>query len=256
MYHDYVKKSMPKVKLAELAWVELEEIAPRVRLGIVPIGAIEPYGPHLPMSTDGIVAEWIALKVAERYRGIVTPLLFLGNSALFSDFPGTMSISDAAIYELLQGVGAGLRSAGFTELLVINGHAGNSPAISKYLANEAVKLFQKVLQIDVWRLAESLGQDLFAGTIGAFTHAGPCATSIMMAVAPHLVNQDAFMACEPVTPRLLPGSYAPVPFRTLYPKAYAGDVKKASPEVGKLLLERMVDYIIKTLESVNPVGSS
>lgn len=238
---------MPKLRLADFTWMELEEIAKKVKLGIVPIGAIEPYGPHLPMSTDGIVAEWIALRVAERCGGIVTPLIFFGNSALFSDFPGTISINDTTIYELLQGIGTGLRSAGFTELLVINGHAGNSSAVSKYLTQEAAQSFQQTLQIDVWRLAESLGQDLFAGITGAFAHAGPCATSIMMVVAPHLVQQEALTACDSVVPHLLPGSYTPVSFRKLYPKAYAGDAQKASPEAGKLLLERMVDYIAEIL---------
>lgn len=242
---------MSKTRLSDFSWVELERVACEVKLGIIPVGAIEPYGPHLPVSTDGIVAEWIATQVAERYGGIVTPLLFVGNSALFSDFPGTMTIDDTVLYQLLASTAKGLYSAGFTELLVINGHAGNSLAINKYLSHEAVQLFHRVLQIDVWRLAESLGQDLFAGITGAFAHAGPCATAVMLAIAPHLVRQEALQTAEPVTPVWLPGTYVPISFRKLYPKAYAGDLQRANPEVGRLLLERVIDYVIKALQKAD-----
>lgn len=233
------------------SWVELERIAREVKLGIIPVGAMEPYGPHLPMSTDGIVAEWIATQVAERYGGIVTPLVFLGNSALFSDFPGTMTIDDAALYHLIASIAQGLHSAGFTELLIVNGHAGNSLAINKYITHEAVKFFRRVLQIDVWRLAESLGQDLFVGMTGPFAHAGPCATSIMLAIAPHLVRQEVLQMSETVPPVWPPGVYVPVPFRKMYPRAYAGDIRRASPEIGKLLLERIIDHIMKALQKAD-----
>lgn len=242
---------MSRTRLSNFTWIELERVARDARLGIIPVGAIEPYGPHLPVSTDGIVAEWIALQVAERCGGVVTPLVFVGNSALFSDFPGTMTIDDVVLYQILAGVAQGLHSAGFTELLVINGHAGNSSVINRYLTHEAVQLFHRVLQIDVWRLAESLGQDLFAGIIGAFTHAGPCATAVMLAIAPDLVRKEALQTAEQVTPIWLPGTYLPILFRKLYPKAYAGDIQRANPEAGKLLLERIVNYVVKAIQKAD-----
>ena len=250
---------MCSVRLDELSWREVDELGRKTSLAILPIGATEQYGPHLPLCTDGLVARWLALRVAERYGGIVTPLIPVGCSSLFLDFPGTLSISDSAVYEIMRSMGSGLHSSGFRQLLVINGHAGNSASISRYLAEEARKLFEAVLQIDVWRLAEAVGEDLFAGIPGAFGHAGPCATSVMMAVAPKLVRRDAVEASEPVALRWPPGVYLPVAFRTTYPSGYAGDVRQASPERGRTLLERIVEHILAVLRETevprNPDGA-
>lgn len=236
------------MRLAELSWREVEEFGSQIPLAVLPVGATEQYGPHLPLWTDSLVAEWLALRVATRRGGIVAPLIPVGSSSLFLDFPGTLSISDTAVYEVVRGVGRGLHAAGFSQLLIINGHAGNSAPISRYLAEEARTLFPSVLQVDVWRLAEGLGQDLFADISGAFGHAGPCATSIMLAIAPNLVRREALEAGKPVTPRWAPGVYLPIPFRTVYPDGYAGDIRQASPEKGKMLIERMVAHVVTTLE--------
>ncbi len=236
------------VLLDQLPWREVDELSRKISLAILPIGATEQYGPHLPLCTDGLVARWLALRVAERHGGLVTPLIPVGNSSLFLDFPCTLSISDAVVYEIVRDVGSGLHSSGFQRLLVINGHAGNSPSISRYLAEEARKLFEAVLQIDVWRLAEAVGQDLFAGISGAFGHAGPCATSVMMAIAPDLVRQNVVEVSEPVALQWPAGVYLPISFRTTYPSGYAGDVRRASPEKGRTLLEKMVDHILAVLQ--------
>jgi len=238
---------MPLAHYGELPWPELEEFArdcPRV---VLPLGAVEPYGPHLPLCTDGLVAEWVATAVAKRTGGVVAPLLPVGNSSLFLDFPGTLSVSDQTLGELVRGVGRGFLSAGFSELLVINGHAGNSLVIASYL-NEVRKEFRMLIQVDVWRLLEALGQDLFAGVAGAFGHAGPCATSLVLAIAPKLVRTPKLANMDIVTPRWLPGVSSPIPFRTLYPQGYAGDVSQASSEKGALLLDRLVNYVVSLLQ--------
>ena len=244
------------VSWAELSWREIDELGRKTSLAILPIGTTEQYGPHLPLCTDGLVAEWLALRVAERYGGLVTPLIPMGNSSLFLDFPGTLSISDNAVHDIVRGIGSGLHSSGFKQLLIINGHAGNSASISRYLTEEARKLFEAALQIDVWRLAEAVGQDLFAGISGAFGHAGPCATSVMMAIVPDLVRQDVAEAGEPVALRWPPGVYVPISFRTAYPSGYAGDVRQASPEKGRKLLEKMVDHILTILQETGVPNNS
>ena len=206
------------VSWAERSWREIDELGRKTSLAILPIGATEQYGPYLPLCTDSLAAEWLALRIAERRGGLVAPLIPVGNSFLFLDFPGTLSISDDAVPDIVRGIGSGLHASGFKHLLVINGHAGNSASISRYLAEEAQRLFEAVLQIDVWRLAEAVGQDLFTGISGAFGHAGPCATSVMMAIAPDLVRQNVAEAGEPVALRWPPGVYVPISFRTAYPR--------------------------------------
>ncbi len=238
---------MPLSNLLYLCRTEVEELTRTKPLAIIPIGATENYGPHLPLGTDSIVAEWLALRVAERHGGMVAPLMPVGCSQLFQDFPGTLSISEPTVYAILQGLGQSLHSSGFRHLLIINGHAGNSSAISKYLAEEGRTLFQTALQIDVWRLAESLGQDLFAGVVGAFGHAGPCATSLMLAIAPELVQLEITGSYPPVRPRWLPGVYAPGTFRSIYPEGYVGDIGRSSAEKGKELINRMLNYILGIL---------
>lgn len=120
--------------MAPLRWDQLtgEEVHQRLkerRLVILPLGAVEAHGPHLPTGTDNLLAAAIAERVAERVGGVLLPLLPYGQVWSLQDFPGSLSISSETLANLVVELGMSLQRQGVALLALINGHMGNVPAL-------------------------------------------------------------------------------------------------------------------------------
>ncbi len=100
-------------------------------LVIIPSGAFEVYGPHLPLGTDTLVANKIAGLVAERVNAIIGPVLEAGESSELEDFPGTITISSESFKQYLWDTLRSLEKWGFKDFLFVNTHLGNVPIINQ-----------------------------------------------------------------------------------------------------------------------------
>lgn len=106
---------------------------------IVPIGAIEQHGPHLPTGTDAYIADALARRVALRLGdALVTPAIRVGQSAHHGAFAGTISISDEVLGRLLDAHVESLLKHGTRSVVVFSSHAGNYPALARWSAPKAV----------------------------------------------------------------------------------------------------------------------
>ena len=98
-------------------------------LAILPIGALEQHGPHLPVITDTISASTVAIAaarlVADDMPVAVLPGLWLGMSEHHLPFGGTISVDYATMRAMLNCIARSLVSGGFKRLLIVNGHGGN-----------------------------------------------------------------------------------------------------------------------------------
>ena len=111
--------------LAHLAWPDAKEAADAGRLVIVPTGAIEAHGPHLPLDVDTHQAEAVALRLAERISALVAPAIAYGYSTTFMAFSGTVTLSAETYQQVVFEVGASLIEGGFRRLLILNGNRPN-----------------------------------------------------------------------------------------------------------------------------------
>ncbi|MGY1623709.1 mycofactocin biosynthesis peptidyl-dipeptidase MftE [Geodermatophilus sp. SYSU D00965] len=207
--------------LAGAAWPDL----PERPLLLVPLGAVEQHGHHLPLATDTTVACAVAESAVDALDGVLlAPALAYGASGEHEDFPGTISIGTEALTGLLVEYG---RSAGrwVGRLVVVNGHGGNLGA----------------LRTAVPRL-RSEGRDVAwfpCGVPGADAHAGRTETSLVLHVEPARVRADRAVAGE-TTPiaQLLPRLRAEG-VRAVSPTGVLGDPAGASAEEGAQLLAAM-----------------
>ncbi|MGY1590696.1 mycofactocin biosynthesis peptidyl-dipeptidase MftE [Geodermatophilus sp. SYSU D00708] len=207
--------------LAGAAWPDL----PERPLLLVPLGAVEQHGHHLPVATDTTVACAVAESAVDGLDGVLlAPALAYGASGEHEDFPGTISIGTEALTGLLVEYG---RSAGrwVGRLVVVNGHGGNLDA----------------LRTAVPRL-RSEGRDVAwfpCGVPGADAHAGRTETSLVLHVEPARVRDDRAVAGE-TTPiaQLLPRLRAEG-VRAVSPTGVLGDPAGASAEEGAQLLAAM-----------------
>jgi mycofactocin precursor peptide peptidase len=182
------------VEIAQARWPECEDVP----VLLVPVGATEQHGPHLPLGTDTA----IAATVAARSGLPVAPALPYGASGEHESFPGTVSIGTGILAAVI--VELGRSACRFARRLVlVNGHGGNVGALRAAVV-----------------LLRSEGRDVAwfpCGVPGADAHAGHHETGVMLALAPDTVRPDL----------AAPGNTAPL--RELMPAISAGSVRDVSP---------------------------
>ena len=141
----------------------------------VPLGSCEQHGPHLPLGTDSIIAEYLCQELASQMDLIVVaPTIAISASGEHAGFTGTLSIGTEALSTVLIEL---VRSADWADAVIfVNGHGGNAEAVTRAL-----------------RTAKLEGRKAFAwwpSLPDADAHAGFAETSMMLAIAPHLVDMS------------------------------------------------------------------
>ncbi len=176
--------------LGEITWPEAKKRFKEVDVALLPVGAIEQHGLHLPLDTDAYDANFLSQKVAEMCsdpKPIVLPLIPYGVSYHHDDFKGTISITNETLSSLVYEIGMSLANHGIKKLVIINGHGGNSPALqfAAQKINRDAHIFTCVdsgetSDTDIERIAETEND----------VHAGEIETSTSLAIRPELVKLD------------------------------------------------------------------
>ncbi|MDH5522120.1 MAG: mycofactocin biosynthesis peptidyl-dipeptidase MftE, partial [Acidimicrobiia bacterium] len=202
----------------------------RIRYLLVPLGATEQHGPHLPLATDTIIAAAWATAVAARIDGAVAaPALPYGSSGEHEGFPGTLSIGRDALERVIVEL---VRSAArfCDQVMFVSGHGGNSPVLEPTVARMIAEGHRVAWVSPRW----PAGVDVDA-------HAGLTETSLLLHLQPDLVGP--FAAVEGTTdplPELMPtlrtGGLAAVS-----DNGVLGDPRRATAEHGAVLFEHLVD---------------
>ncbi len=120
--------------LPHMSWTEVEELLTRTDMVILPVGALEQHGAHLPIGTDILNGLERAKLVAQRTDVLVAPILFPGNSPYHLGFAGTISLPAELIQEVFFEAAQSLMRHGFRRFLILNSHGGNR-VISQYIAD-------------------------------------------------------------------------------------------------------------------------
>ncbi|MFJ4090000.1 creatininase family protein [Kitasatospora sp. NPDC089913] len=95
------------------------------RIAVLPVGSFEQHGDHLPLTTDTVVASLIAQRIAADHDLFLLPPITLSCSHEHAHMPGTVSISAATLYAVINDIWKSLRASGVPGLLIVNGHGGN-----------------------------------------------------------------------------------------------------------------------------------
>jgi creatinine amidohydrolase len=233
-------------RLAQMNWVDVERKLSGNDLCLIPVGAVEVYGPHMPLGTDGIVAEALAQTVADRLDALVTPLIPVGYSADLLSFPGTLSVPTAAVKQYCAGVAESLFLAGARRILFVNGHLGNVGPIDEVCQDLSRPNGQRRLaQVDVWRFIQPLSDGLLRSTEWKFGHAGEAMTAVMLHLHPDWVLMQRAERAAPTRPADQLGLSRPFSYREFAPMGTLGDATLATAEAGKELFERMVTATVE-----------
>ncbi|MCD6032950.1 MAG: Creatininase, partial [Thermomicrobiales bacterium] len=190
--------SQEPLLLADLSSPETRDLLPRIELVLIPVGAHEQHGPSIAVSTDTISAEALCRAAAARVGPAVAvaPAVPWGVSWHHLRFAGTISLRPSTLIAVLEDVVGSLHGHGVRRFLVVNGHGGNSAAITTAIEqikhDTSVPLIAAVFGYAL--IAEQAKLLLPAGAIG---HGGGDEAAVVMAVAPHRAKPAAFAAPRP-----------------------------------------------------------
>ena len=230
--------------------LDYRAFAHRVRenpLVILPIGALEAHGPHLPLGADQIQAELTAIALAERMQALVAPTVAYGSTPNTRGFPGTVCLSMAQLGTHVAGVLGELARWGVRRILVLSGHGERSHiAALREASDETVRAHPEVRIVvlcDYEFVYELRGKEAPI-TDG---HAGLLETSRMMALAPERVGTERPSAENRHSP-FVPGP----PTATEWPESVIGDSHGASPELGNRVQAYVLDRLADTVGALLP----
>jgi creatinine amidohydrolase len=226
------------------------EIGPALKetgaVGLVPVGAVEQHGPHLPTGTDTIIASELCDRATERSGAIALPAIGLGCSfGHGTSFPGTLSLSPETLVLVIRQYVEWAASSGLVRLLFVNCHMGNTPALLS--ATDHFRLARPDLQTGIVNWWEAT-PEVNAATVadGQDLHANRAETSLMLAVAPELVRQELLGAADD------PDRTEDLVFRynasSLSRNGVTGRPSEASLELGEQLVETITAEIASRAE--------
>ena len=167
---------------------------------VLPIGAIEQHGPHLPVWTDTLVVEHLALGAAalvhDQLPILVAPTMPFGSSAHHLPFGGTLSLDTTVVLDVLKGLGRSAHRSGFRRLFILNGHGGNHELVELAARDLSLELGIDVAGASWWQVAADQLAKTGAHDHGRVPgHAGAFETALISALRPDLVR-----AMPPVRP--------------------------------------------------------
>ncbi|MFT4082408.1 MAG: creatininase family protein [Nocardioides sp.] len=254
---------MPDLPVRAPRFIDLSgpEVAalPPDTVAVLPLGAVEQHGPHLPVSTDYVVAtEAAEAAVSTVAAAGSAPVVLLEGLAYtksdeHSHYPGTIWLSWDTLMRVLVDIGRSLQTSGITRLLFINGHGGNS-ALGQVANRELRKRFGlRTFFAHLSVPPDQGGRSAVDHELGMGIHGGYGETSLMMHLRPELVHPELAgrRVPEQLTGFAHIGFGKPVSFGWLAddfgPDGYIGDVSGASADVGKQRFEAGVAALAEVI---------
>lgn len=236
---------MPVYELAQLTWEEVRDLDRTRTIVLLPVGAIEAHGPHLPLATDMVIADAMARagasRLAARHPVLILPGLAYTAAKFAATFHGTLSISGITVTALIVDLARSLSGQGFRLLAIANAHLDPDHLTALH---EAVKLAEanRLLPIifpDLTRRpwGARLGDEFKSGAC----HAGQFESSIVLREHPSGVRDKIRRTLTP-NPQSL--SEAIKAGKRSFeeaggPRAYFGDPAAASAEEGSRLVDAL-----------------
>lgn len=252
-------KSWPQVDFVQI----VIDKNPGDWIAVLPLGATEQHGPHLPFETDTLIAQGVVdrlkskLSVDEKITFL--PVETIGYSPEHLDYEGSKSLAyDEAINRWI-GIGQKLSSLGIRKLVLLNAHGGNSPLMT-IVATELRVLFDMLCVATSWTRFGKPKGIYSEKELAIDIHGGDVETSVMLALHPEKVNMklaENFKSEQSnFTDRFLHlSAYGKHSFgwkmQDLNPMGVVGDAGNANAEKGEKLLSHSIDGLLNLLDDVN-----
>ena len=253
---------MHQVEWASLKAHELRDLANQNAVVVIPVAAIEQHGPHLPVQVDSRLATEVSLRAARKAfparPTVVLPVIWHGLSEHHMPFGGTITLDHQTLHAVFRCVIASVQRHGFKDVLIMNGHGGNILSSQLIAQDLTVELGATIVAATYWLEGEHAIGPLLEDQSNVL-HAGEAETSMMLALAPELVDATDLSAHAVEADlgflKAGEGSYRWRDLTHVTHNGVIGDPSSATAEKGEQLLEAAAEAIanlIVTKETWQP----
>lgn len=255
------------MKMNKRFWAQLPasafaDGALRDAVAVLPLGASEQHGPHLPVSTDSSIAQGlvdaVVARLPETSKVLFLPVLEVTNSVEHTDMPGTLSLGRDLTFKLIMELARSVHRAGVRKLVIINAHGGNVGVMVD--ASHAIRAELSMLCVATNWMRLGLPDGIVEPEDKAIDiHGGQLETAIMLALRPDLVAMDKAETFTSLQEDLtkdhdLLRAYGPVGFgwmgSDLNPSGAVGDARRAKPSDGTAIISHQGEQMVRLLAEV------
>ncbi|CAG5093083.1 Creatinine amidohydrolase [Thermobacillus xylanilyticus] len=258
MFNRYAGAAWEERFLPRLSSPEIRDLPKENALVILPVGAIEQHGPHMPVMTDTLIGEAVLTRTMEllpKDSNIwLLPPLAYGKSNEHLDFAGTISLSAATLLQVLLDIAASVKRSGFRRLLLLNTHGGNQDLM--LVAAREIRIANDLMVFYISPGSLAGLADLITEEEREYgIHAGDYETSLVMAVKPDWVHPGKRIREVP--------DVASYQYLTLEGKirfawvmadisesGMSGDATRATAEKGEIMLRRIASHLANALQEM------
>jgi creatinine amidohydrolase len=233
----------------------------KARPVVLPLGAVEQHGPHLPLATDRLLVDHFCERIDRRLGDevLILPTIAVGYSKHHDDFPGTLSLThETLLHQIVQTAGSALH-LGMTSLLILNAHGGNEG-----IAQVALEQIGHgwpgctVVRTTWWQVASEDLLSISTTGPGGVGHACELETSLLLAIDSGLVDESAIPPRENKswyswdTADMLRSGAATVyrRFADVSSTGVFGDPQAASAEKGRQISEVVTQRLVDLVRSL------
>ena len=236
----------------EMSWPQIQLLNRSRTVIIMPIASVEQHGKHLPVGTDYLLMQKIVQSLrefdVEGYEGVLLPALPFGLNTEHIAFPGTISLGEQCITEILCKQADTFVHDGFKDFLLLNSHGGNAGLIDSFIRTYRTATGCRMATVDYFRGKPFAGKEnLFDNPVGLDVHAGEFETSLMMHLYPELV--DMRVSKEDLAECNVPARQLPFGWLTheVSKTGVIGDATYASEAKGKAYYQVILQYVFSAI---------
>jgi creatinine amidohydrolase len=228
--------------LQEMSWPQIEAAQRESRTVILPVGATEEHGPHLPIITDTVQALEVARVVAKERGIFLAPPIHYGVCRSTRAFPGTITVGHDALRGYVRDILISFADSGFSRVMILTGHAGGQHMAALEEAGQ-MAVGERDFRVSLVSLFDLI--DFSTVETPHDGHAGEVETSLMMVIRPDLVKGSP-EGNFPKRPRFM----IMKDVRHLMGSGIMGNPRPASPEKGRQYFQMAVEGVKAALEEL------
>ena len=246
--------------LGDLSALQLSAELSKDSIVVLPLGAIEQHGPHLPLNTDFVVADAVSRAAVEKFgaetNAWLLPTLPFTKSNEHAWAAGTMWLSATTMMSVIDDIGRCVASTPAKKLMFINGHGGNSALMAMMNRELRLKYGLQTFLAHPHMPADQGGSSA-ESELGMGVHGGVDETSVMLHLRPDLV--DMSLAVRRVPEGLAKNEHVKFGGRVafgwlsndFFPEGHIGDPTGASAELGARMFAGAVESLGGAMKEIS-----
>ena len=246
-----MSKGSPGAFVAQLSWPEVEQRIKAGAIAMLPVGAAcKAHGPHLPLNTDLLQADWLAGALVQRANVLVWPAIAYGYYPAFRDYPGSVSLARETFQHMVREILNEIQHSGVQAVAIMN--TGISTIEPLQSVVDSMPDATRMLLANVYSGARYRRMEQAVEEQACGGHADEIETSIMLAVDRQCVALDRAVAWIPSGADTRGAFSRTDPDNPRYsPSGVWGDPTLASQDKGRRLLAAIVDDLLAAVGKLN-----